>query len=45
MEDIKDWDKQSMLSMVSVVDHYENPYEDFLPDRRFKRQIVISVKL
>ena len=45
MEDLKDLDKQSMLSMVSVVDNYQNPYEEYLPDRRFKRQVVISIKL
>ena len=45
MEELKDWDKQSMLSMVSIVDNYQNPYEEYLPDRRFKRQVAISIKL
>lgn len=45
MEDLKDWDKQSMISMVSAVDNYQNPYEEYLPDRRFKRQVAISIKL
>ena len=34
-----------MLSMVSVVDNYRNPYEEYLPDLRFKRQVAISIKL
>ena len=37
MEDLKDLDKQSIISLVSVVDNYQNPYEEYLPDRRFKR--------
>lgn len=45
MEDLKDLDKQSLVSMVSVVDNYQNPYEEYLPDRRFKRQVAISIKL
>ena len=45
MEDLKEWDKQSLVSMMSVADYYQNPYEEYLPDRRFKRQLAISVKL
>ena len=45
MEDLKDLDKQSLISLVSVVDNYQNPYEEYLPDRRFKRQVAISIKL
>ena len=45
MQELKEWDKQSMLSMVSVIDNYNNPYEEYLPDRRFKRQVSISIKI
>lgn len=45
IEELKDLDKQSQISMVSVLDNYQNPYEEFLSDRRFRRQIVISIKL
>lgn len=45
MEDLKDLEKQSVKSLMSVVDHYQNPYEEYLPDRRFKRQVAISIKL
>ena len=31
--------------MPSVVDNYQNPYEEYLPDRRFKRQVAIAIKL
>ena len=29
----------------SIADSYANPFESFLPDRRFRRQIATSVKL
>ena len=45
MQELKEWDKQSMLSMGSVGDNYVSPYEEYLPDRRFKRQVAISIKL
>ena len=45
-EEIKDFDKMSALSqMPSVVDNYQSPYEEYLPDRRFKRQVAIASKL
>lgn len=44
-EEFKDFDKVSVLSMPSVVDNYQSPYEEYLPDRRFKRQVAIASKL
>ena len=39
-----DIDSVSRLS-GSVADSYANMFENYLPDRRFRRQIAISVKL
>jgi len=42
---LEDLDKQSLLSAPSAADTYVSPYEEYLPDRRFRRQVGIAIKL